>query len=108
MVAPPVAEIGGPRTGRWRIPTVPLDGCLVVCGIYARQALSLRQLPQAFGRVRLGRLPEAGEACLVHVELRRREAQRIYFDFTLLGADGTIVLEVADYCAASLTTESSP
>ncbi len=106
IVAPPMAEIGGARRGRWRVPAVALDACLVVCGIYARRVLAQRQLPQGFGRVRLGRLPKPGEACVVHVELRRHEDQRTYFDFILRGTDDTVILEVADYCAAALTAES--
>ena len=106
IVAPPMAEIGGLRAGRWRVPAVALDACLVVCGIYARHVLGSRQLPQAFGRVWLGRLPETGEDCLVHVEFRRHEDHRTYFDFTLRGADATVILEVEDYCAATLTTEA--
>jgi NAD(P)-dependent dehydrogenase (short-subunit alcohol dehydrogenase family) len=92
IVAPPVALPGGRRGEGWIIPPAVLDGCLVACAVYAKKKLKRYQLPHAFGQIRLGRLPEAGETCTVRVCFRGQQEKALVYDFVLFGEDGALIL----------------
>ncbi|HYB72701.1 MAG TPA: C45 family autoproteolytic acyltransferase/hydrolase [Candidatus Sulfotelmatobacter sp.] len=93
VLAPPPTDVGEWRGPGWILPAAALDACLVACGVFASQRLKVRQLPQAFERLRIGRPPHAGETCTVHVRLRGRQERSTCFDFTLVGDDGTVILD---------------
>jgi 3-hydroxymyristoyl/3-hydroxydecanoyl-(acyl carrier protein) dehydratase len=106
ILAPPLADLGEGRGPDWALPAAVLDACLVTCGVYANQQLKLRQLPAAFERLRIARLPRAGETCTVRVTLRGREERGTCFDFTLLGDDGAVILDAEGHRCTVLSTGS--
>jgi acyl transferase domain-containing protein len=93
ILAPPLTALAEGRGPDWILPAAVLDACLVACGVFASQQLKVRQLPHAFERLRIGRLPRTGETCTVHVRLRGRQERGTCFDFTLVGDDGTVILD---------------
>lgn len=92
IIAPPLSELGEKRGNGWIIPAAVLDACLVACGVFANTELKVNQLPLAFKRLRIDRLPRAGEHCTVRLNLRGRQDDSTYFDFALFGNDGTVIL----------------
>lgn len=97
IVAPPLAELGGKRSGRWIIAAAVLDASLVACGVFAHRELLVNQLPQFFEHLFLGRLPHVGETCTVHLNFRGRQDQSINFDFVVFGDDGAVILSAKGY-----------
>lgn len=93
ILAPPPTDLGEGRGPDWVLPAAVLDACLVACGVFANQQLKVRQLPDAFERLRIGRLPRTGETCTVSVSLRGRQERNTCFDFTLVGDDGAVILD---------------
>ena len=101
--APALIELAG--VGRdvsgWRIPSAALDACLFAVGILAWQQVAPGSaLPVRMGQIELGRLPSPGEACEVHARLRSSDAGTATFDFTLIGVDGEMLVDVVDYQVA--------
>lgn len=84
-------------SAEWWIPAPALDGCLAMCVQVVRAKLLADGLPVAFGRVRVRRQPASGEVCEVFVRERGHDERRVHFDFTLTGADGSVIFEVEDY-----------
>jgi NAD(P)-dependent dehydrogenase (short-subunit alcohol dehydrogenase family) len=103
ILAPAVSEVGGSRGSRWRLPAAVLDACLVACGVFARKQLEIRQLPRAFDRLRIHRLPRIGELCTVRANFRSRDDGTTCFDFTLGGDDGTVILDAEGHRCAILS-----
>jgi acyl transferase domain-containing protein len=100
IIAPALGDLAG--RGRladgWIVPSAALDACLFATGILAwRQLEPGVALPASFGRIRLGRLPDHGEACLVETRLRSHSGRHAEFDFRLLGCDGQVLLDVEQY-----------
>ncbi|MFN7953600.1 MAG: C45 family autoproteolytic acyltransferase/hydrolase [bacterium] len=81
----------------WRVPSAILDGCLVVCGVYARLALSATSLPSGFARLVLLALPDEAEPCLVAARFRERTESHLFFDFQLRTAAGRLVAWAEGY-----------
>ncbi len=99
IVAPSPNEVGGRRRGsRWVMPSALLDACFFSCGVvlwwHLRGAVSI---PDGIEAVRLGRAPQSGEVCLVHIKKRGRTGKLALFDFTVFGEDGTVILQVEGY-----------
>ncbi len=99
IVAPSPGELGGLRQGnRWVLPSALLDACLFSCGValwwHLRGAVSI---PDGIEAIHLGRSPQPGEMCLVHITIRGREGKLALFDFTVFGEDGSVVLQVEGY-----------
>lgn len=89
LVAPaPTALRPGRADAAWRVPSALLDGCLVVCGVHARIALSATSLPNGFERLTVLALPGEGEPCVASVRFRERAEARLFFDFQLRDAAG--------------------
>jgi acyl transferase domain-containing protein/acyl carrier protein len=105
IVAPPLALPGGRRGEGWIIPPAVLDGCLVACAVYAKKKLKRYQLPHAFGQIRLGRLPEAGETCTVQVSFRGQQEKVLVYDFVLFGEDGAVILGAEGHRGIILSRE---
>ena len=106
IVAGPPDALGG-RPGRpWLLPAAEFDACLVACAAHAAATRGHAQLPVGFRRIVIGpRLPAAGEELMV--QLRRMAAHETgmvetgtVYDFRLLGADGTTLLDVAGHDSA--------
>jgi hypothetical protein len=98
--APALIELAG--AGRdvrgWRIPSAALDACLFAVGILAWQQVAPgAALPVRMGELRLGRLPNPGEACQVHARLTSASEHSATFDFTLYGIDGSLLIDVRNY-----------
>jgi hypothetical protein len=111
ITAPALIELaGGSRDVRgWQLPSSAVDACLFAAGILAWQAVAPGSaLPSGFGEIELGRLPQAGEACEVHVRLREAipsqgtAPAQAAFDFTLYGVDRDVLVNVRDYRVAWL------
>jgi acyl transferase domain-containing protein len=97
VVAAPLEELGGERGQGWIIPAACLDACLLACGLFTRQVYGIRQLPQRFASLRLGRQPRPQETCMLQFDYHGRAEQHTSFDFTLYGEDGDPILSVEDY-----------
>jgi len=54
-------------------------------------------LPRKFGCLRFFRYPVDGERCEVRFLERGREKELVLFDFVLIGADGTAVLQAEEF-----------
>lgn len=100
MVAPAIVELAGPQhpVSGWMMPSAALDACLYATGLLAWFGVeSGATLPASIGRLTLGRLPRAGESCLVESRFLRREGRYAWFDFVLFGVNGEVIMEVCDY-----------
>ncbi len=100
IMAPAPIELTGPlhEVAGWRLPCAPLDACLFATGLLAWYCVEPgTALPASIGRLTLGRLPRAGEACWVETQFLRREGHHAWFDFTLRGMNGEMILAAEDY-----------
>ena len=100
IVAPAAIELTGPRhnVAGWRLPCAALDACLFATGLLAWYCVEPgTALPASIGELTLHRLPRVGEACLVETKLLRREGHHAWFDFTLQGVNGELILAARDY-----------
>lgn len=97
ICAPTITEIGGKRADGWIIPAAVLDACLVACGVFGKKVLKGYQLPQAFGLLRLGRLPREGEICTLYLGFKGKRDNTNSFDFTLFGEDGGVIFIAEDH-----------
>lgn len=107
IAAPALIELAGARrsVSGWFVPSAALDACLYATGILAWQSIEPGSaLPVEIGRLRLGRLPHPGEACVVRSTIKRQEQRRAWFDFTLVGDNGELILEATDYGVAWLVS----
>lgn len=107
VAAPALVQLAGAQRSveGWIIPSAALDACLYATGILAWTSIEPGPaLPVEIGRLQLGRLPHPGEACLVHSQIRRREEGRAWFDFTLTGDDGDLILTATGYAVAWLVS----
>jgi hypothetical protein len=100
MVAPAMVELAGshhPVDG-WLLPSAALDACLYATGLLAWFGVEPgATLPASIGRLTSGRLPRAGESCLVETRFQRREGRYAWFDFVLFGVNGDVIMDVRDY-----------
>jgi hypothetical protein len=99
LVAPSAAELAGARGGDgWIVPISLLDGCLVVCGSFVYVFFGgIVEVPYEFGRLRIARLPRAGETCVVRMLFRGRDERHSNFDFVLYGERDEPLLRVDGY-----------
>ncbi len=104
IVAPAMDELGGPRKGRWIVPAAMLDACMVACGTFAYCMFAKRiEIPAGIDRLRLGRQPRDGEACVMRMFFRGQSGRIARYDFSLFGDDGQCLLAVDGYRAVGLT-----
>jgi hypothetical protein len=106
--APALIELAGTKRDLrgWRIPSAAMDACLFATGILAWQRVAPgTALPVRIRRLEVGRLPNSGEACQVHVQLLSHTQERACFDFTLYGVDGEMILNAKDYEVAWLSRD---
>ncbi|MBX7168064.1 MAG: SDR family NAD(P)-dependent oxidoreductase [Pirellulales bacterium] len=99
IVAPEMAELGGPRGGHgWTISLGVLDACVVACGSFVFVQFAGRlEVPHGFARLQFGRAPVPGETCTLRYYYRGSDERHSRFDFTLWGADGAVVFDVDQY-----------
>jgi hypothetical protein len=99
IIAPPLAELAGPRSASgWIFPVAVLDACVVTCGSFVfLQFGGQLEVPHGFARLRIVRQPNEGETCVVRVYFRGRTDKHSTFDFTLFGEDNSVVLEAQGY-----------
>jgi hypothetical protein len=102
------AETIEPLAGRrgpagWILSPAVLDACLFGCGLHTWiETEGVVAIPQAIGRLRLGRLPQPGETCVQRVERISRTADRAVFNFVLGAADGSVILAAEGFEAVIL------
>jgi len=89
---------------QWWLPAAVLDSCLAACAQIVRTKMASEGLPRAFGRLSVGRHPEAGEVCELAICQRGCDERDVTFDFTLYGADGAAVLAVERYVVRTYLT----
>jgi acyl transferase domain-containing protein len=100
IIAPLPVELAGSHRHAegWILPSAALDACLYATGLLAWwQVAPGVALPTGFGSIQLGRSPTPGEECLVETRFCRAESDQAYFNFTLCGDNGDVLLDVADY-----------
>ncbi len=99
ITAPDLAELAGERGGNgWTVPISVLDACVVACGGYLfMQFGGVIEVPYEFERLRIARLPRAGEACIIRLFFRERGEKYSRFDFTLFGEGDEPLLQVDGY-----------
>ena len=96
LVAMPMAELGGQRTGHdWLVPATLIDAGFYVCGIHCyfhnEGAFSL---PSSIEAVHLGRRPRDNEKCLVAFTCREIQPEHAIYDFTVFGDDRSVIVRV--------------
>jgi NAD(P)-dependent dehydrogenase (short-subunit alcohol dehydrogenase family) len=109
IVAPPPSELAGarPATG-WILPLAALDACVVACGSFIFLSYGGRlEVPSRFDELRLGRVPSAGEQCLLRFSMRSRHDRHSVFDFTLFGQAGELLLDVRGYTTVLVGEQSA-
>lgn len=102
-IAPDASELGGidRRSRRYLLPCALLDACFqVVARFAAARVQDSDSFPFAIDALRLGRMPDRGEACLVEAVLREAESGDPRFDFRAWGADGALLLDATGYRVA--------
>ncbi|REK19632.1 MAG: hypothetical protein DWQ37_00140 [Planctomycetota bacterium] len=99
IVAPSLAELAGPRgEAGWMTPPAVLDACVVACGSFLfLQFGGVLEVPYEFERLRVARMPRAGETCIIRLFFRERGERHSRFDFTLYGEDDQPLLQVDSY-----------
>ena len=99
IIAPPLdALAGAEQAAKWLIPSAVLDACLYTVGLWAWQSIRPgTALPKSFATVKLGRLPRAGESCIVRAESTEQTASEAVFNFVLCGDDGDVLIDVEGY-----------
>ncbi|MEM8734711.1 MAG: SDR family oxidoreductase, partial [Planctomycetota bacterium] len=114
--APAVVELAGNwrDTSGWKVPSAALDSCLFTAGILAwEQVAAGSALPVRMQSLAVGRLPDPGEACEVHVQLLEsftRTDGRLgaMFDFTLYGCNEEPLVDVQGYEVSWMDARVTP
>jgi acyl transferase domain-containing protein/acyl carrier protein/NAD(P)-dependent dehydrogenase (short-subunit alcohol dehydrogenase family) len=99
IAAPSPRGLAGPRSPEgWLLPLAVLDACVYSCGnfIFLQFAGAL-EVPHGFDHLQLARLPREGENCTLRLYFRGRQRRHSRFDFTLFGADGSVILAAKGY-----------
>ena len=96
LLALPLADFGGPRTGReWIVPSTLLDAAFYICGIHAWVfGQPVVSLPKSIERLNLGRMPRDHEKCLVRIVCRELQPRYAVYDFVIYGDDRSAILSL--------------
>jgi len=98
VAAAPANNLAGTRRGRWFLPVATLDSCLVACGVDLFILMNTRvEIPHRVDELRLERLPNPNEACLLRLFYRGSDDRHTSYDFTLYGAKDDVILTVKGY-----------
>jgi NAD(P)-dependent dehydrogenase (short-subunit alcohol dehydrogenase family) len=99
IVAPPLAELAGPRgEAGWILPVAVMDACVVACGSFLFLMFGgVIEVPYAFDRLRWSRMPNAGEECIIRLFFRERADRHSRLDFTLFGRDDEPLVQAIGY-----------
>ncbi|CAK9095638.1 Enoyl-[acyl-carrier-protein] reductase [NADPH] FabL (ENR) (Enoyl-acyl carrier protein reductase III) (NADPH-dependent enoyl-ACP reductase), partial [Durusdinium trenchii] len=98
--------LGSHRSGTPLTPSSLIDSALVVCGVDAFWMTGPRiEMPHQIGRLRVRRLPQAGEECVVRMFFREQDKAGTTYDFCIFGADGEWIAEVLGYRGMDLPAE---
>jgi NAD(P)-dependent dehydrogenase (short-subunit alcohol dehydrogenase family) len=102
LTAPSLVELSGLNrnaTG-WRVPSAILDTALYACGILAWQAVKPSVcLPTAFDTLRIPLLPRPGRRLIAVCNLVKSSDEAAWFDFDVIGEDGTLFIAARNYRA---------
>jgi hypothetical protein len=110
IAAPAAVQVGGehrPSEG-WSVPCAAMDACLYAAALLGGEFCRRLSLPVRFGRIRWGRLPDAGEPCLVKVEIKQHSDEVAELDFILWGLNGDVILDVERYTIGWLRSHAEP
>jgi NAD(P)-dependent dehydrogenase (short-subunit alcohol dehydrogenase family)/acyl carrier protein len=101
--------VGSQRTAGWLLPSCVFDAAMFACGCHlwahAERAVSL---PKHIDRMQPGRLPRDGEACYVYFRNHEITGKTASYDFTIVGEDLGVILQVTGYHKVILMRESAP
>ncbi len=99
ILAPPLAELAGPRGGEgWITPIAVMDACVVACGSFLfLQFGGVVEVPYEFEHMQIARHPRSGEECMVRLYFRERDERHSRFDFTLFGDSDEPLVKVVGY-----------
>jgi acyl transferase domain-containing protein/NAD(P)-dependent dehydrogenase (short-subunit alcohol dehydrogenase family) len=99
IVAGTLSALAPDRPEGWLLSAAAIDDCLKACGVVGRARLGLTALPARFESVRVGRAPAPGERCRASVRFVGRSSDELRFDVTLVGSDGSVLVDLAGYGA---------
>ncbi len=89
---------GGNRpTYGWSIPCAVMDACLYASAVFAARTHQRPSLPVSFEEIRLGRMPDPGEPCLIQIQQESEEASGLRLAFQLIGLNGDLLFDVRGY-----------
>lgn len=99
LISLDISEFGGQRTGDdWIIPSSAIDAAFYTCGIHVRDSIpGVAKIPKSIRSLRVGRFPRRGEQLLVFATCRELGSEYGIYDFTIYGADGSVVAIVDGY-----------
>jgi acyl transferase domain-containing protein/acyl carrier protein/NAD(P)-dependent dehydrogenase (short-subunit alcohol dehydrogenase family) len=103
--APSLIELAGNHRQviGWRTPSAVLDASLYTTGVLAWHHVRPGvHLPISIEELRIHRLPQPGESCLVETRCRAQDARHASFDFCVWGVDGKPLIEARGYRTAWL------
>jgi hypothetical protein len=99
LSASSMVQLGGgkrPISG-WSVHCAAMDACLYAAALFAGKRYQRLSLPLRFGIIRWGRLPDAGEPCLVQIREKAQLPRGLLLAFDLMGLNGDLLLAVDDY-----------
>ena len=98
LTALPLAGlVGERRTAGWLLPSCVFDAAMLACGCHLwSHADGAVSLPRQIDRLRLGRAARDGEACFVYFRNREIGEKSALYDFTIIGEDREVILDVTD------------
>ncbi|MBI1346825.1 KR domain-containing protein, partial [bacterium] len=112
LIVPPSSQIAGDRNAAgWQWPSATIDAGLLAADLMVWNTLHVADLPHAFGRIRLARSLQPGEALICRVWLRQRAERMILTDWVLVDAQGQVVVQVDGFEMVQVktgTTTPSP
>jgi len=108
FIVPPQTQIAGDRSAAgWQWPSATIDAGLLAADLLVWHTLHVADLPHAFGRIRLARALQPGEALTCRVWLRGRTDRKILTDWVLVDAQGQVVVQVDGYEMVEVKTGTS-
>jgi hypothetical protein len=98
LMAPAPGELAMERGAEsLLLPAAVLDASFFACGVAVWLDGGAVAIPHGLQRLRWGRLPRAGEECMLRLVRLRAPDQRAAFDFALFGEDGAAIAQVQRY-----------
>lgn len=105
LAGPAQVELFGESRGAhgWIWGPAAADGCLYAVAVLAHSISGRPSLPVRFGRIQFGRAGDPGEPLTVKVTLQSQATDGAIFNWSLIGANGDLLIHVTDYQVAWLS-----